>query len=158
MTIAFYLLGALVLFCGLNVVLRRNPVHAALWLVAGSLAQAGVFVTLGADLLAAVQVLVHAGAVVVLFLFVVMTVGSAGDRRRFGGQAPLGAAVALAVAVLLAAAARAADLRMLNVLGPSSAAEIGRWLLGTHALAFEAASLLLLAALVAAVVASRSDA
>lgn len=157
MVIAFYLLSAIVVLAAVNVVGRRHAVHAALWLVVCFVALAGVYVTLGAEFLAAVQVFVYAGAIVVLFLFVVMLVGRAPDARALTGQAPVGALLALACALFLGLAAAAADLRELNVLGVSDAGEIGRLLLGPHALAFEVASLLLVAALVAAVSVSRRD-
>lgn len=155
MVTAFYLLAAIAVLAALNVVVRRHAVHAALWLVVCFVALAGVYVTLGAEFLAAVQVFVYAGAIVVLFLFVVMLVGRAPDARIFAGQASVGALLALAAAALLGLAAAAADLRELNLLGVSDAGAIGRLLLGPHALAFEVASLLLVAALVAAVSVSR---
>lgn len=157
MIAAFYALAALAVFSAGNVVVRRNPVHATLWLVAAFVALAGVYVTLGAEFLAAVQVFVYAGAIVVLFLFVVMLVGHRPDERTFGAQTPFGAAVALALSAMLAAAAAAANLRELNVVGPSSVADVAKALLIRHALAFEVASLLVVAAMVAAVAVSRRD-
>jgi len=154
---AFYLLSGIAVLSALNVVVRRNPVHATLWLVACFVALAGVYAALGAEFLAAVQVFVYAGAIVVLFLFVVMLVGQRPDEKTFGGQAPVGALLALGAAGLLAAAAAAADLRALNVLRASRMRTLGEILLGPHALAFEVASLLLITALVAAVVVSRSE-
>ena len=153
----FYALGALAVLAAANVVLRRHPVHATLWLVVCFVALAGVYATLGADLLAVVQVFVYAGAIVVLFLFVVMFVGHRPDERVFGAQAPLGAAVALALSAMLAAGAARENLRTLNVLGASSVRAVADALLGPHALAFEVASVLLLAALVASVVVSRAE-
>ena len=70
--IAFILFGSIALIGGINVVLRRHPVHAALWLVGALLGVAGVFLTVGAGFLGAIQVLVYAGAIMVLFLFVIM--------------------------------------------------------------------------------------
>ena len=71
-TLAFYLFSALTLTGAINVVFRKNPIHAALFLVCSFLGIAGLFLTLGAALLAAVQVMVYAGAIMVLFLFVIL--------------------------------------------------------------------------------------
>src|ERR1051326_3122443 len=70
--IAFYLFSALTLLCGLMVIVNRNPVTSAMFLVLCIVSMAGLFVLLEAFFLAAVQVLVYAGAVMVLFLFVIM--------------------------------------------------------------------------------------
>ncbi|NLG08550.1 MAG: NADH-quinone oxidoreductase subunit J [Deinococcales bacterium] len=80
--VAFIVLGALLLAAGVGVVTLRQPVHAALSLVGGILALAAMYVTLEAHFLAAIQVIVYAGAVMVLFLFVIMllNVGSTPTR------------------------------------------------------------------------------
>jgi len=71
----FFVFGALVLVGAFGVVLARNPVHSALWLVVTLVGVAVLFVQQDAHLLAAVQVVVYAGAIVVLFLFVIMLLG-----------------------------------------------------------------------------------
>ena len=68
----FYLFGALTLAGSLLMVTARNPLHGVLWLVVAFLGLSGLFGGLGADFLAAVQILVYAGAILVLFLFVLM--------------------------------------------------------------------------------------
>ena len=68
----FYLFGALTLAGALLMVTAKNPLHGVLWLVVAFLGLSGLFGGLGADFLAAVQILVYAGAILVLFLFVVM--------------------------------------------------------------------------------------
>src|SRR5690554_7067156 len=70
--VAFIILAALLLVAGIGVVTLRQPVHAALSLVGAILALAAIYVTLEAHFLAAIQVIVYAGAVMVLFLFVIM--------------------------------------------------------------------------------------
>lgn len=70
--LGFYLFGALTLAGALLMVTARNPLHGVLWLVVAFLGLSGLFGGLGADFLAAVQILVYAGAILVLFLFVVM--------------------------------------------------------------------------------------
>jgi NADH-quinone oxidoreductase subunit J len=78
--VLFFMFGALALVGALGVVLSRNPVHSALWLVATLVSVAVLFLIQDAELLAAVQVIVYAGAIVVLFLFVIMLLGV--DRRE----------------------------------------------------------------------------
>src|SRR5437667_361457 len=105
--ILFYILSALTLGCGFLVVANpfsRNPVTSAMLLVCAIASLAGLFVLLGAFFLAAVQVLVYAGAVMVLFLFVIMLLDLKAEQRRklrkFGvitGVLSVGAIVALFV-------------------------------------------------------------
>jgi NADH-quinone oxidoreductase subunit J len=77
-------------------VLRRHPVSAAMWLVATMFSLAGIFVLLDAPFLAAIQVLVYAGAVMVLFLFVIMLLNLAAPTSDLRGPLSLGTAVAVA--------------------------------------------------------------
>jgi NADH-quinone oxidoreductase subunit J len=79
-TVLFFVCAALALAGALGVVLSRNPVHSALWLVVTLVTVAVFFVMQDADLLAAVQIIVYAGAIVVLFLFVIMLLGV--DRKE----------------------------------------------------------------------------
>ena len=76
----FFVFGGLTLAGALGVVLSRNPVHSALWLVLTLVSVAVLFLIQDAQLVAAVQVIVYAGAIVVLFLFVIMLLGV--DRRE----------------------------------------------------------------------------
>src|SRR5215475_2575517 len=78
----FYLFAALTLACGVMVILNRNPVNSAMFLVLSIASLAGLFVLLHAFFLAAVQVLVYAGAVMVLFLFVIMLLDLKEEQRR----------------------------------------------------------------------------
>src|SRR5216117_875818 len=95
----FAVAAAVVIVGALGVVFSRNPVHAALMLVMTLFGVAVLFVAQQANFLAAVQVIVYAGAIVVLFLFVIMLLGvdRADDLRTdpLGGQRPLAAAVAV---------------------------------------------------------------
>ena len=92
-TILFVVFALIALGGALGVVLSRNPVHSALWLVATLLSIAGFFVLQHAYLLSAVQVIVYASAIVVLFLFVIMLLGvdreeSLGDPLRIWVRTP----------------------------------------------------------------------
>lgn len=100
----FAVCAAIVIGGALGVIVTRHPVHAALSLVATLFGIAVLFLTLDAQFLAAVQVIVYAGAIVVLFLFVIMLLGV--DRvenlrtEPLGGQRPLAAGLGVAVLVL----------------------------------------------------------
>src|SRR6185369_825696 len=78
----FYIFATLALLCGVMVLLSRNPVTSAMFLVLTIACLAGLFVLLHAFFLAAVQILVYAGAVMVLFLFVIMLLDLPAEERR----------------------------------------------------------------------------
>src|SRR4030067_3762822 len=83
-TLVFYMLAALTVFAALRVITARNPVHAALFLVLAFFSTAGIWMLLEAEFLAITLVLVYVGAVVVLFLFVVMMLDINLERMREG--------------------------------------------------------------------------
>lgn len=163
---AFYYMAAASVVSAILAVTRKNPVHSMLWVLALFLHVAGIFLMLGAEFLAAVQVIVYAGAILIFYLFVLMLLDLPGEqaRPRFGKHWPLAAAVGLSFAALAwlahgeafdavePRAARIAE-RMAEE-GPAqgSLSEIGMALFGPFALPFEIASLVLLAAIVGAVV------
>jgi NADH-quinone oxidoreductase subunit J len=98
--VLFFVVSALVLSSALGVVLSRNPVHCALFLVVTLVGVAVFFVMQDADLLAAVQIIVYAGAIVVLFLFVIMLLGV--DRREaFDEPLPYQRITALALGAIV---------------------------------------------------------
>jgi NADH-quinone oxidoreductase subunit J len=96
-TAIFYVFAAILVFAALRVVTSRNPVHAALWLVLSFFTAAGVWMLLEAEFLAIVLVLVYVGAVMVLFLFVVMMLDVNFDklRERFRSYIPVGMTVGI---------------------------------------------------------------
>src|ERR1051325_7438456 len=135
----FYLFAALTLLCGLLVVANpfsRNPVTSAMFLVLTIVSMAGLFVLLHAFFLAAVQVLVYAGAVMVLFLFVIMLLDLKEEQRRkikaFGGIAGIVAVVAIAF-VLLSAITKS-TLPSAGSMPEGSTLPLGRMLFTTYAL------------------------
>ena len=159
----FTYMAAASIASALLAVTRRNPVHAMLWVLALFLHVAGIFLLLGAEFLAAVQVIVYAGAILIFYLFVVMLldVPTEISRPRFGRHWPLAAATGVSFAALawlainepLAAPAPSASPATFSSEG--AVAEIGFALFGPHALPFEIAGLVLLAAIVGAVVLAR---
>ncbi len=103
----FYVLAAVLIGSAVAVVANRNPVRSALCLVLNLLALAVVYVTLSAQFIAAVQVIVYAGAIMVLFLFVIMLLNlgvPSALKERGGLRTPVAAALAVAFVALLAAA------------------------------------------------------
>jgi len=140
------------------VVTRRNPVHSAVYLVLAFLSMAGIFVLLEAEFVAAVQVLVYAGGIMVLFLFVVLLVGLhrlEGPVRTWQALAGVGA-TALVVLMVQSAVGDwqmeiAANGDVLRE-GGGNLQAVGRLLYTTYLLPFELASILLLVAMVGAVV------
>ncbi|MCY4324868.1 MAG: NADH-quinone oxidoreductase subunit J [Betaproteobacteria bacterium] len=159
--ILFYLFAALLLAAGAGVVTMRNPVHCALLLVVAFVAAAVLWLLLGAEFLAIVLVLVYVGAVMVLFLFVVMMLDINFDRLRegFWNYLPVGLVVAagLGVQMYLVANSGLFDLQAhpnpkSYAAGESNTAELGRILYTDYLLAFEAAAVILLVAIVAAIV------
>jgi NADH:ubiquinone oxidoreductase subunit 6 (subunit J) len=160
MTVADWLLaalGAVALGSGLRVVGTTHLVRAGLWLIVTLAAIAGMYVVLGAELVAWVQVLLYVGAVVVLLLFAVMLtrapIGASTDmdRPRASG-ALIGGGAGLGLAVLFATTYHWTR----TPIGPTGSPEsIGSAVFKTWGLPFEVVSVLLLAALVGAIVVSR---
>ena len=164
--IVFYGLAALTLLSAAAVVGLRNPVHCALALIAHLFMIAVNFVFLGAHLIGALQIIVYAGAVVVLFLFVIMLLNlgtDPGDRSSPGLLASaVGASAAMAaligiVVVRALPPAESAGRGLARGDGFGSTLEFARYLFREHVVAFELTSVLLLVAIVGAVVMARRD-
>lgn len=168
--VVFVVASAMMLVGAVGVVTRRNPVHAALSLVLTLFGVAVHFVSLEAYFLAAVQVIVYAGAIVVLFLFVIMLLGvdKAEDlrteplvaQRWLAGVAALGL-----LGLLVVAAARGADVLRTRSEGLDTALEgasgdaniqqLARSVFGDYVVAFEVTSILLVVAVVGTVLMTR---
>lgn len=84
--VIFYILGALAVASGIMVVTRKNAVHAAIYLVVAMCAIAGLFAQLGSYFIAALQIIVYAGAIMVLFLFVIMMLNLKRDEFGFDSR------------------------------------------------------------------------
>jgi NADH-quinone oxidoreductase subunit J len=154
--------AAMILLGALGVVAMRNPVHSALSLVLTLFGVAVLFVEQGANFLAAVQVIVYAGAIVVLFLFVIMLLGVDREERMAAdplrGQRILAVIVGAAVVSLLLLLAdvhwaTGAQAVAGSTTGPGTdVAKVGRSVFTTYLLPFEATSALLVLAVIGAVV------
>ncbi len=160
--VVFSVAAAAVLAGALGVVFSTNPVHAALMLVMTLFGVAVLFVAQAAHFLAAVQVIVYAGAIVVLFLFVIMLLGidKAENLRAepLRGQRPLAFLAGLGVLTAVLMLARGAWVsgapsQVATLSGPgSNVAKLANALFGRYLLAFEVTSVLLVIAVVGAVV------
>jgi len=159
--ILFYAAAALALVSALVVIGQRNPIYSAFALIVTLCSLSVIFALLGSPFIAALQVIVYAGAIMVLFLFVLMllNVKREQDAPGRGGRA-LGAIAAVLVVLLVA---QAATVLMLRVPGPApgfdaSTRRMAQVLFSPHFLyVFEATSVLILAALVGAIALARKD-
>ena len=157
----FYVFAALTLLCGFLVVANpfsRNPVTSAMFLVLTIISLAGLFVLLHAFFLAAVQVLVYAGAVMVLFLFVIMLLDLKEEARRkfktFGvvaGLVSVGALATLAVKTVWSSGIG----QGLNPQTDGATGTLGKMLFTQYLLPFEIVSVLLLVAMVGVIFSAR---
>jgi NADH-quinone oxidoreductase subunit J len=160
--VTFYSAGLVALVAAGMAVTRRNAVHAALYLIVALLAIAVVFFALGAPFAAALEVIVYAGAIMVLFVFVVMMLneGATATRREAGWLAPRAWTGPVALAMLLAielgwalvrggaGGTAAAGMRRAAAATGVGPVAVARALFGPYVLAVELASFLLLAGLV----------
>lgn len=154
----FYVFAVVAIASSVLAVSRKNTVSAALWLVLMFFALAGTYVLLEAYFVAAIQILVYAGAIMVLFLFVIMLLDLRSEELEAMGAPrfrPLGLLVSaafLVLAVVVVWNTREA-LQASEDGGPDgSAASIGYWLFNRWILAFEVTSFLLLGSMLGAVI------
>ncbi|HNQ04539.1 MAG TPA: NADH-quinone oxidoreductase subunit J [Thiobacillaceae bacterium] len=156
--LVFYGLAAILLLAGLRVITSRNPVHSALSLVLAFFTAAGLWLLLQAEFLAITLVLVYIGAVMVLFMFVVMMldINTEEMRRGFWSYLPAGLLVGglMVAEMLLVLRAGDWDLPEPAALsaGYSNTKALGRLLYTEYVYAFELAAVLLLVAMIAAIV------
>ncbi len=155
-TFVFYAFSVILLFAALRVVTTRNPVQAALWLVLCFFTMAGIWLLLKAEFLAIALVLVYVGAVMVLFLFVVMMldVNFDGMRTNFRGYIPVGLTVGglvLLEMTLVIFGARVGGVASAPPIPGSNTSALGRLLYVDYVYPFEIAAVVLLVAIIAAI-------
>ena len=165
----FYLFGAIAVIASLLVIAQRNPIYSVLLLIASFGALSGLYVLLDAPFVAVTQIIVYAGAIMVLFLFVVMLLNAPHEETehdekihplRRPGPMRFGAGLALVLLVELGWALTRAG----SEAGAFPAAEqitvraIGKALFTDYAFPFEVTSLLIIVAMVGAVVLARREA
>lgn len=163
--IIFVCASVLSLFCSIMMVTRKNPIHAALWLIVAFFSIAVVYLTLHAQFIAVAQVIVYAGAIMMLIVFVIMLIQLEAEtigKGKFSGAKVIGAFITIIlfleiVAVLVTfprGAATASTAPAANA-ALGSVASVGTALYGKYLFPFEIASILLLIGIVGAVVLAR---
>jgi NADH-quinone oxidoreductase subunit J len=166
--IAFYTIAAFILGFAVLVISTRDTVHSVLFLVIDFLFVAALYVLLGAEFLAAIQVLVYAGGIVVLYLFVVMLVNLKRPPEAYEDphrRTALGFGLAAAVLMELGAIAAYSYARPVPALAGAAAAipvsgnteEVGWMLYTSYLIPFEIASMLLLVAMIGAIVLAKRE-
>jgi NADH-quinone oxidoreductase subunit J len=168
--IAFYIFAAIAVTASLLVVVQRNPMYSVMLLITSFGALAGLYVLLDAPFTAVTQIIIYAGAIMVLFLFVVMLLNVPREEPLptavAGLLGPSGMRLGVVLSLLLGAEMVWAISRLVparNSFAPedaeavSSVANIGRVLFTQHAFAFEVTSVLILVAMVGAVVLARKE-
>ncbi len=158
--VVFWIFAVPLIFSAAGVLVARNPVHSAMSLVVAFFFLAGIYVLLTAHLIAFLQVLVYAGAIMVLFLFVIMLLTTADDqfeRTRLRAMQVFGVAGAAGVAAVIVVAIAELGPMPMRIVGSDfgTVKAVGRLLFTTYLLPFEATSLLLLVAIVGAVVVAK---
>jgi NADH-quinone oxidoreductase subunit J len=154
----FFALGGLTLVGGLGVVLTRNVVHAALFLLLSLVAVAGIYLLLFTEFLALVQVLIYGGAIIIVLLFAIMlTRSSEYPRISDNPQWPLAAVAAVVMGAVIAASFWSSPRQETAAQGPAFG-ELANSLFTRWAIPFEVASLVLLVALIGAIVIARTGA
>src|SRR5438094_1730227 len=163
----FYLFAVIAVIASLLVIAQRNPIYSVLLLIASFGALSGLYVLLDAPFVAVIQIIVYAGAIMVLFLFVVMLLNAAHEETHYDervhpllrpGPMRFGAALALGLLIeLVWALARHSESGAFPRGAVTSVRTIGRSLFTDYAFAFEVTSILILVAMVGAVVLARKD-
>jgi NADH-quinone oxidoreductase subunit J len=157
----FYVFALSTILGGLMTVVSRNPVHSVLWLILAFLSSAGLFITLGAEFVAMLLIIVYVGAVAVLFLFVVMMldVDFAELKAEMVRYLPLGLLIGVVIIMQLALAFGAwntSDMAMANRLAPVGDSEntalLGLLIYDQYIILFQLAGLILLVAMIGAIV------
>jgi NADH-quinone oxidoreductase subunit J len=164
-TAAFYIFAAITILASIGVIGQRNPMHSVMLLITSFGALAGLYVLLDAPFTAVTQIIIYAGAIMVLFLFVVMLLNAAREEPSPRGfLSPTSMRYGVILSVLLAVEALWAvsrlDLHLFDETtadSVSSVTNIGRSLFTKHAFAFEATSILILVAMVGAIVLARKE-
>ncbi|HSC27949.1 MAG TPA: NADH-quinone oxidoreductase subunit J [Vicinamibacterales bacterium] len=167
-TVAFYVFAAIAVVASLLVVGQRNPMYSVMLLITSFGALAGLYVLLDAPFTAVTQIIIYAGAIMVLFLFVVMLLNVPREETGPAAVTGLFGPRVMKIAAVLSLVLAVEIVWALSLIGTgwfaedqaeavSSVANIGRALFTEHAFAFEVTSILILVAMVGAVVLARRE-
>jgi NADH-quinone oxidoreductase subunit J len=159
--ILFVIFAAVAVLAAVNLIVQRHPIHSALSLIVVMVSLAALYLLLGAELLAAVQIIVYAGAIMVLFVFVIMLLNAGEEERTEFSRAaqflgvPLGAALTALLVYRLSAAAPAEVPRVIEEVDQTRL--LSRLLFTDLMFPFELTSVLILIAILGAVVLAKRD-
>jgi NADH-quinone oxidoreductase subunit J len=159
--IVFGILAAAALLGAVSLIVQRHPIHSALSLIVVMVALAGLYMLQGAEFIAAVQVIVYAGAIMVLFVFVIMLLNAGEEERtslsrmaRYVGL-PLGALLTVALGAMIFRASAGPTPRA--ALDPALTRSLASLLFKEYVLPFELTSVLILIAILGAVVLAKRE-
>ena len=161
--ILFLIFALIAVVCAINVVVQTHPISSAISLVGVMVSLAVLYLQLGAEFIAAAQVIVYAGAIMVLFIFVIMLLNAGAESKRGRSLMAqlLGAPLLIALLGLLAYFVQRLYPRSVSVhfggFTHGTPLDIGRALFTTYLLPFEATSILILIAIVGAIVLARKE-
>ena len=163
----FWLFAGITVLASLLVIGQRNPMYSVLLLIVSFGGLSGLYILLDAPFVAAIQIIIYAGAIMVLFLFVVMLLNSPTEdpptgyhARIFGGAGPRRAGAVLSLLLVIEFAWAMSKLQVATIpTGPAapSVYDIGLRLFREYAFAFEATSVLILVAMVGAIILARRE-
>lgn len=159
-TAVFYLIAVITIGSAIMVAFSRNIIYSAFSLLGTFMGVAGIYVFLGADFVAAVQVLIYVGGILVLILFAVMLTHRITDveiTNRAAGRIPALIVIGILVYLLVQTVRQTAWVKAQVIAYAATTAKIGDLFLDSYLLPFELASLVLLAAMIGAVVLSRKE-
>ena len=161
-TAVFFFFATVAVLGAVSLILQRHPIHSALSLIVVMVALAALYLLLGAEFIAAVQIIVYAGAIMVLFVFVIMLLNAGEEERtnfsrmaRYVGL-PVGILLTLQLAYTVARAS-SEHAHANPAVWPASTRELSRLLFEKYVLPFELTSVLILVAILGAVVLARKE-
>lgn len=161
--ILFWLLSVIGLFSALMVITSKNPVYSVLWLIATFFSISGHYILLNAQFLAIVNIIVYAGAIMVLFLFVIMlmNLNKETEPRKHRWLRMAGAIAGGSLLLVMVAALKDADIKnqqaLVNTGNIGLIKNLGKELFSTYVVPFEISSILFLSAMVGAVVIGKKE-
>jgi len=159
--IIFFVLAAVALGGAVNLIVQMHPIHSALSLIVVMVALAGIYLLLGAELLAMVQIIVYAGAIMVLFVFIIMLLNAGEEERTAISRAatylgvPCGALLTALLAWRMVLSEAGATAPGADTTGMSR--ELSRMLFTSYVFPFELTSILILVAILGAVALAKRD-
>jgi NADH-quinone oxidoreductase subunit J len=159
--LVFFVLAAMAILGALNLILQRHPIHSALSLIVVMVSLAGLYLLMGAEFVAAVQIIVYGGAIMVLFVFVIMLLNAGVEEHTNASKLAGVAGVPLAVVLMgLLAAAVASSADRVQVMTPGSVAPtkaLANLLFQDFVYPFELTSFLILVAILGAIVLAQRE-